>query len=642
MADTTVGIVLKAATDGAKKALSAFGGAAKTAFGVAAGAAVAAAGAIAAITMKAAGLADKLFVMSDRTGASVEFLSAMGFAAKQTGSSMGAVEKALSTVVKNAASGSKTFERWGVSLKNADGTLKSSQELFGTAANKIASLKSETARLAAAQDIFGKAGKELLPMLRDGADGLAAWREQAEAAGVIVDSLAVRLGAELDDQLTAVNDQMGALTMQIGAVFMPIAIALVRQVRAIMGSVIGWVKANRELMQSKLTDFLIWLADNALPAVAVGVDMVAKIWLGWKLLFQTLEFAANAFISGLLEGFAAGAQGAASLARAIGADGIAGDLEQMARSARISSGEFAKGADEAFLKMAETNREIQSTESAIGKFGAAASGVLRQTAIDAAAVNAEFAAMGETGSDAAGPATEIPGDDKKKKTKFAKVNEKDGKSAADKARLAALKNEQKAVQALQQQYEQLGGAIGDALGTAFAAAIKDSNKAGEAFKEFAKSAAIAVLDLAEQMIIAAAAGAGAQGAQSASGLPWPANVIMMPIVSAFAFGLARSFLSKLHTGGGPQVPLGQERLMLVQGGETLNSIAESRREDQRPRDSERMMPSRGMHVEKMQFLALPSRAQFERALEDRFHPTVDRMAERGIKFGRSSRRPLET
>ncbi len=641
----TVGIILKAASAGAEKALRAFGAGAAKVFAAASAAALAAGGAIAALTARAAALAGKFLDVSERTGASTEFLSQMGFAAKQSGSSLGAIEKALSTVSKNAVTGSKSFEKWGVSAKNANGTTKTSEQLFASAAERLSKLKSSTAQMAAAQDLFGKAGKELLPVLRGGADGLKKWAEQADAAGVTIDSLSARLGDELGDQMDAVKDQTDALTVQLGQFFMPIAIALTKQVRAVVGEIIGWVKANKQLIDEKLTAFLIWIADSALPAIAVGVDLVAKVWLGWKILFQTLQFLAAAFVSGVLEGFSAVAGGAAKLAAKLGADGIAAELEAIARDSSAMAGQFENDADKASASMAATASEIKSTETAIGNFGATASGALRQAVADAAALKSELAAMGPTGNvdTASGEIPAGPG----KKQKKPKVTAHDpfiknaGESnAAEKARLKALKDEQKAVQNLQQQYEQLASTIANALGQAFMSIIDGSKSVGDAMRDLVSKGISMMLDWAIQQITAAAATSAAGGFSSGmnSGIPYPWNLLAAASAAATALAATLAFKGKLHVGGVVPGPRGREQMMLVQGGEKVSSIAEQRAQEQRERnDRSERARMRDLHIHT---LAVPSRAETERTFEDRVMPVVDRMSERGSGFGRRNRRPL--
>lgn len=658
MANTTVGIVLKASTDAAQKGLKAFGGAAKVAFAAAAGAAVAAAGAIAAVTMKAAGIGDALLVMSDRTGASTEFLSAMGHAAVQSGASMEAMEKAISTVSKNALAGTKTFDRWGVSIKNSDGTLKNSEQLFASAADKISSLKSGTAQLAAAQDLFGRSGRELLPILRGGSAGLEDWRQSAEETGVVIDSLSARLGGELDDQLTAVESQFDALSVQVGTIFMPIGIALTKQLREITAALIGWFQANNQLIDEKLTSFLIWLADNALPAIATAASIAAKAFYGWIIIFNAIRAASAAFFTGWAEAIAVIPESMAKITRLIGGE-HADEWDAMAAEMRSGAAEFFGEFTAGEEAIRGALNEIDAIDAALGRFAVGASGALRRVAVEAAKIKAELAAAGATGNATTGGDDEVPaGSAVPKPKKPAKQKSfydealsifsptKQEQAEIDEIALAAdqlterLKAQEAQVKVLQAQWVQFGTAMGEAMGTAFGAMIFGSESATDAFEAMGKQMLLTIVNIAEQQIVAAAAaGAASSGSQAANSAPFPYNIALIPIAAAAAFGLIRAFIGQLHVGGVVPGPLGQERMMVLQSGEQVSSIAETRA----GRNRSRQTGGDTTIIEKVQVnaLAVPSQAGWQRTLEDGFMRTADKMQNRGAGLGRHSRRPLE-
>lgn len=650
MADRiTIGIVLKATADKAESVLRSFGGAAQKAFKIVIGAAAAVGAAFAGMIAHTVKLSDALMNASDRSGASVEFLSQMGFHAKQSGSSLATVEKALVTVSKKAIDGGKAFGKWGVDLKNSDGTLKSSQQLFITAADRIGKLKSSTAQAAAAQDLFGKAGKELLPILRGGAQGILDMQKAADDAGVTIDSLTVRLGDAFGDELAKSQDQTSALFAQISQFFLPILTVLIQRFNETSGAVRKWIAANKQLIESKITAFLIWIADNALPAIAVGVDLVAKVWLGWKLLFQTLEFAASKFVQVVLEGFAAAASKAGDLADFLGADGLAKDLRQLSTEQTAAAKEFESAADVASLEMAKTAAEIRNTETAIGNFGARASGALRQAAHDAQIFKEQMAALGPTGTGAVAEGGLPGGAGGKKKAghdPFSRIEsdaiKKSQAKELSKERLMALKAEQKAADELKQKYIDLGTTMANALGTAFVAVIDGSQSAGDALKGLLRTGLDMLMQLAIQEItMAAASGAAGAGASATnSGIPFPWNIAAAISAMATVFGIIIAMKGKLHMGGVVPGPIGTERMMVLQGGEEVESTTDRRGRKARGGGSGNGDTTIIVENIESNSLNVPSQAGWERSLQDGLVRTVDRMTARGAGFGQRSRRPL--
>ena len=113
---------------------------------------------------------DNIAKMSKRTGIGVESLSALGFAAEQSGSNLETVEKAIRKMQQNildANIGLKTatdvFAMLGVSAESFAG-LKP-EEQFRLMADRLSKIEDPSKRAAIAMKIFGKSGTQLLPML---------------------------------------------------------------------------------------------------------------------------------------------------------------------------------------------------------------------------------------------------------------------------------------------------------------------------------------------------------------------------------------------------------------------------------------------------------------------------------------------
>lgn len=109
--------------------------------------------------------------------------------------------------------------------------------------------------------------------------------------------------------------------------------------------------------------------------------------------------------------------------------------------------------------------------------------------------------------------------------------------------------------------------MGQTMASSISGAVESSIEAGEGFSGVMKGIGKAAIEATAQVvagfleqaiagqaaaqtnILASSATAGAKGAESASGLPFPLNLIMAPLVSGIMFALARGFLTKFHDGG---------------------------------------------------------------------------------------------
>lgn len=139
--------------------------------GAAIGASVAAAAAgMTALLGKAIENADNLNKMSQKIGVAVESLSALGVQAKLSDVELDSLQGGLAKLAKNAAdaaAGGKenaaTFKAMGVSLKDANGNLRSTEDLLGDVAKRFASYEDGAAKTALAQRALGKSGADLIP-----------------------------------------------------------------------------------------------------------------------------------------------------------------------------------------------------------------------------------------------------------------------------------------------------------------------------------------------------------------------------------------------------------------------------------------------------------------------------------------------
>jgi hypothetical protein len=134
--------------------------------------------------------ADKLDDMAGKTGIASDKLKAYAHAAEMSDTSletmvqgMNKLGRAMAMSEEETTKQAAAFSALGISNKNADGSLKSSEETFGAIADKFKDLKDGPEKAALAFAMFGQAGKDLIPMLNRGSAGIAELRAEAELLG---------------------------------------------------------------------------------------------------------------------------------------------------------------------------------------------------------------------------------------------------------------------------------------------------------------------------------------------------------------------------------------------------------------------------------------------------------------------------
>lgn len=200
-------------------------GAAKIGAGVLA-AGAAGAGAAVASVFKFAAAGDALDKMSGRTGATADALSQLGFAAEQSGTDIGTVEKGMMAMNRQmlaAERGSKeindTLTDLGLSLSDLQGLSPDKQmEVF---ADALASVEDPGRRAALAMQVFGKGGAQMLPLLNGGAQGIRDLRDEADALGLTITQDQAKSAAAFTDAWNRIKRAVGAVFIQMGGQLAP-------------------------------------------------------------------------------------------------------------------------------------------------------------------------------------------------------------------------------------------------------------------------------------------------------------------------------------------------------------------------------------------------------------------------------------
>lgn len=221
--------------DGWKNVGKVIGGVLKTGLKVAAisAAAIGTAAAVAAkkiwdVGKETGNWADELITLSNQTGVSVQSLQELQYAAKFVDVEVETMAHGLARTTMAISSASKAGEDYistsngiNIALKDANGGLKSSQDVFYEAVDAIGALANETDREVAAQQLFGKSYQDLMPLINAGTESLKAYAEEARGAGLILSDEMVKQLGSFDDAMERTEAQMSGIGRQLAVIFLP-------------------------------------------------------------------------------------------------------------------------------------------------------------------------------------------------------------------------------------------------------------------------------------------------------------------------------------------------------------------------------------------------------------------------------------
>ncbi len=177
----------------------------------------------------AAAYADEILTASTVTGLSTDTLQEYAYAAELIDTDLADVEKALAKNVKSMSSaqaGSKSYaeayEKLGVSVTDASGELRSSEDVFWDCIDALGKVENETEADAIAMQIFGKSARDLNPLIDAGSDGFRKFADEAHEAGAVLDGETLESLGEVDDSFQRLEQQTSAFQNAIGASIAPL------------------------------------------------------------------------------------------------------------------------------------------------------------------------------------------------------------------------------------------------------------------------------------------------------------------------------------------------------------------------------------------------------------------------------------
>lgn len=147
--------------------------------------------------------ADSLNDLSKKTDLTVETLSGLGLAAKQSGTDLEGVSQSINKLGINIAKDSEKFAKLGI-------TAKEPLEAFKQLADVVSKIEDPQKRAAVAAEALGKSWQSSMPLLAEGSQKIQEMVDKGKKLSGMTQEL-----AEQSDQF---NDQMAELTTSFGGV----------------------------------------------------------------------------------------------------------------------------------------------------------------------------------------------------------------------------------------------------------------------------------------------------------------------------------------------------------------------------------------------------------------------------------------
>ena len=189
--------------------------------------------ALSGFTKEGGRYADTVNTMAKKTGLSTKEIQELQYAAELVDVSLETISGSMTKNLKAMSTASKAtkdktndaaeaYKTLGVTIKNADGSLRDSKEVFWEVVDALGKLESGADRDLMAMTLLGKSAKELNPLIEAGSDKMKEFAKMAADSGYILDQDVLNSYQKLDDQLRILDNTFTSTKNGLGLIFLPL------------------------------------------------------------------------------------------------------------------------------------------------------------------------------------------------------------------------------------------------------------------------------------------------------------------------------------------------------------------------------------------------------------------------------------
>ena len=184
--------------------------------------------ALISMTKKGAEYAKEIKTFSSVTGQSVESLQEFDYAAEMIGVSSDRIRDSLKETtnkMQEARDGNEAtaaaYAKLGVSITDANGNLRSAEDVFYDTIDALGQMENRTERDALAMDLMSESAQELNPLIDAGSGALKKYADEAHDMGYVLDNEALTALTEVDDAYQRLQKSQESAKNQLSAEFAP-------------------------------------------------------------------------------------------------------------------------------------------------------------------------------------------------------------------------------------------------------------------------------------------------------------------------------------------------------------------------------------------------------------------------------------
>ena len=244
------------------------------------------------MTKESAAFADNIITLSMQTGQSTQQLQEFAYASELIDVSVDTLQGSLTKLTNNmqdtmngTGNAKASFEALGVSVTNADGSMRSANDVFYETIDALGQVKNETERDAMSMDIFGRSAQDLNPLIIQGSKTIKAYADEAHNMGYVLDDEALSALGAVDDAYQRLQKTQEGVKNKLAVEFAPYREEFYGDVTTMVkdgGKAIkdsGIVDAFGMLLETvgDILNPMSDLSNNRVPALTKALQPLAKV-----------------------------------------------------------------------------------------------------------------------------------------------------------------------------------------------------------------------------------------------------------------------------------------------------------------------------------------------------------------------------
>ncbi len=197
---------------------------------------------------------DDLDEMAQSVGVNTQFFAELTAAAKlggaemqDVGASVGILQKRIVDARGGNEEAVKSFKALGINLRD----LKKlpTEAILMKMADGLKGVDDPAKRVSLALDLLGRGGKKLIPTLIGGSEAMVGLGDEAREFGLVPGQDAIDAANAMELSMARLKGIVGGLALQVGTALMPVVTDVAKRL-------MEWVKANRDLIATRIDAFV--------------------------------------------------------------------------------------------------------------------------------------------------------------------------------------------------------------------------------------------------------------------------------------------------------------------------------------------------------------------------------------------------